>query len=77
MHMALEDRTLFLHVVLTKGTDTRSWHLGRSTLAHQLIFRRSEPGSMSSGPLTTDEGVNAKRQEFETEIATARADGWR
>jgi hypothetical protein len=75
--MASVDRELFFDVLLRKGSDVRTWRIGPSILVHQVFFRRSEPGSVTSGGLPTQEAVQAKRREFEAEIAAARADGWR
>ena len=71
-----DDRALYLDVVLTKGANTRTWHIGRSIRPHEASFRRSEPGLVSLGALPTLDAVEAKRREFETDVASARADGW-
>ena len=53
-----------------------SWHIGPSELTEQVVFHRSQPGSISQGTLLTDAAVRGKRGEFEAEIMRARADGW-
>ena len=69
-------RDPLLDVALAKGTDRRMWYIGPAAMTDRITFHRSAPGTVSHGALATDEAVEAKRREFQAEIARARGEGW-
>ena len=63
-------------VVLRRGDQVRSWEIRRDEGNGLTSYRVTSPGHAWMGGLQSATDVERKRQEFDAQIAAARADGW-
>jgi hypothetical protein len=72
----VSDRRLVLDmdVTLHRARDARRWVLKSD--AEGWLYRRVQSGQDVTGDVADYPAAKAKRLEWETEIASARVDGW-
>jgi hypothetical protein len=63
-----------LDVRLTRDGHVRRWTISKWSMGWTCRF--VDNGNVSVGGCSTLERMEAKRQQWEAEIAAARADGW-
>ena len=63
-----------MDVALRRNGALRRWTISKWSMG--WTCRYSDNGTVTIGGCHTEELMRAKRQEWEAEIAAARADGW-